>query len=117
MSRFGRGQVVLIPFPFTDLKSHKVRPAVIVSPHPTKRGDVIVAFISSVLPFNDVEASAVIIKITDKEFRKTGLKVSSVFRMDKLVTLHLSLMVRQLGSVSSSLQRKLDIALSAALGL
>jgi len=44
-----RGDVVLIPFPFTDLTGRKVRAAVIVSPNPVGT-DIILAFITSVVP-------------------------------------------------------------------
>src|ERR1700739_3473526 len=117
MTPFRRGDVVLVPFPFTDFKSHKWRPAVIVSPKVSRRGDVIVAFISSVLPFDKPEENAVVVESADAGFRKTGLKVSSVFRMDKLITLHFSLILRHMGHIPTSLQRKLDQALFKALGL
>ena len=42
-----RGDIVLLAFPFTDLSSHKTRPAVISESSET---DVVVAFISSVIP-------------------------------------------------------------------
>jgi len=41
-----RGDVVLVPFPFTDLSTDKMRPAVIVSADPQET-DVTIAFISS----------------------------------------------------------------------
>lgn len=44
-----RSDIILIPFPFTDLTSAKVRPAVVISSNPQEE-DVIVAFISSVIP-------------------------------------------------------------------
>ena len=117
MTPYRRGDVVLVPFPFTDFKSHKVRPAVIVSPKVSRRGDVIVAFISSVLPFDKPDESAVVLESSDPSFMKIGLKMSSVFRMDKLITLHFSLILRHMGHVPTSLQKKLDRALSKALGL
>ena len=45
-----KGDVVLIPFPFTDLTSSKTRPAVVVSDHAFEKetGDFTVAMITSV---------------------------------------------------------------------
>jgi mRNA interferase MazF len=47
--RLRRGDIVLVPFPFTDLTGQKVRPALVISPDPPGE-DVMVAFISSVVP-------------------------------------------------------------------
>ncbi|HLY62023.1 MAG TPA: hypothetical protein VKV95_14870 [Terriglobia bacterium] len=43
---FSKGEVVLLPIPFTDLTSRKVRPAVVVG-HSTFVGDLFVVPISS----------------------------------------------------------------------
>jgi mRNA interferase MazF len=47
--RFSRNEIVLLPIPFTDLTSRKVRPAVIVG-QAGRAGDLFVSPISSVLP-------------------------------------------------------------------
>lgn len=49
---FKRGDIVLVPFPFTDLSSTKQRPALIVSSDAlnTVRDDVLVAAITSQIP-------------------------------------------------------------------
>ena len=44
---YNRGAVVLLPFPFSDLSSAKVRPAVIVSPH-YPSDDLLVVAVTSV---------------------------------------------------------------------
>ncbi len=45
-----KGDVVLIPFPFTDLSSNKTRPAVIISIDEFEKqtGDITVAMITSI---------------------------------------------------------------------
>jgi mRNA interferase MazF len=45
MARFVSGQVVVVPFPFTDLSSAKVRPALVLAS--LSRGDVILCQITS----------------------------------------------------------------------
>lgn len=43
-----KGKIILLPFPFTDLTSAKLRPALVIY---EGEKDVIVAFISSKIPF------------------------------------------------------------------
>lgn len=93
---FRRRDIVLVPFPFTDLTRQKARPAVVVSSQSfnTSSPEVILAAISSKLPAipSDME---LIIRHGSVEFRSTGLRVSSVLRTAKLVTLKQSLIYRR----------------------
>ncbi|MBI4309768.1 MAG: type II toxin-antitoxin system PemK/MazF family toxin [Candidatus Omnitrophica bacterium] len=109
-----RGDIVLVPFPFTDLSSTKVRPAVIVSSDPQKN-DVIIAFISSVT--DNIHACDVLLKNSDPHFAITGLKKESVFKMDKILTIASILIARKLGHTHASFHPKLDQALKTALDL
>lgn len=113
--RLHRGAVVLVPFPFTDLTSQKVRPAVIVSSDPQEE-DVVVVFISSVLP-RHASANEFVLKNHHPDYPATGLKVSSVFKMRKLLTLHRSMILRYLGQLSASLQVEIDKRLALSLGI
>lgn len=54
-----KGKVVLIPFPFTDLTTAKLGPALVI--HEGKR-DVIVAFISSKISSESSDADILITK-------------------------------------------------------
>jgi len=49
ISRFGFGDLVLVPFPFTDQSGAKKRPAVIVSSHSynASRRDIVIMAITS----------------------------------------------------------------------
>ena len=110
-----RGDIVLVPFPFTDLSSRKVRPAVIISPDPQAE-DILLAFISS-SPLDKLASTDFLLESSHPDFPKTGLKKTSVFKLQKLLTLHHSVILRRLGSVSRNLQNELDRRLSIAAGL
>ena len=45
-----KGTIVLTRFPFTDFSSGKRRPAIVISAKNENKGDVIIVFISSVIP-------------------------------------------------------------------
>ena len=110
-----RGDIVLVSFPFTDLTSSKVRPAVIISADP-QGDDIVIAFISSVTskPLAKTEFS-----LTSKNsgFSSTGLKKDSVFKMGKLLTVSSVLVLRRLGRITPAIHKELDNLLKKALGL
>jgi mRNA interferase MazF len=91
-----RGTVVLAPFPFTDLSTGKRRPAIIVSKENPEKTDLIIAFISSIIP-ETISETDLIIKSTDKEFKQTGLHKASVIKLDKLLTIEKKLLVGEIG--------------------
>lgn len=64
------GDVVLVKFPFTDLVSSKVRPAIVIT---AKEADVIILGVFSKIPEN-IQESYFLIDETDDYFVKTGLK-------------------------------------------
>ena len=109
-----RGDIVLVPFPFTDLLNEKVGPAVVISM--VNDIDVSVAFLSSVIPKVPAEFDFVLPK-SHPDFSITGLKKSSVFKMNKVLTLERSIIVRRLGNVSPSIQKKLDTRFRLAFGI
>jgi len=111
-----RGDIVLVAFPFTDLTAEKLRPAVIASADP-QQTDVIIAFISSVVPPGGPSETDYLLKQDNPDFVRTGLKQTSTFRMRKLLTIERSKIVRRLGKASPATRRELDIRLRRAVGL
>ena len=76
-----RGDIVLIKFPFTDLTSTKVRPALIISNenYITTQNDVILTLITSNV--SKISPDDYFLDPNNPEFSKTGLKQASVFRV------------------------------------
>ena len=109
-----RGDIVLVRFPFTDLSSSKLRPAVVIAPE-NSCGDVILAFVSSVI--RDTQDTDFVLSESDKDFSKSGLKKTSVFKMGKIATLSKDAVYGRMGSVSPRLQKILDEKLRRALWL
>jgi mRNA interferase MazF len=110
-----RGDVVLTRFPFTDLSGSSVRPALVVSDG-LLGNDVILAGISSVIR-GTLPPTDVLVEPSHGEFAGTGLRLASVMRLHKIVTVERPMVVRRLGKIGSSLQSEVDRALPQALRL
>ncbi len=112
-----RGDIILISFPFTDLKTTKVRPAVVVSSdiinQNVNREDIIVAAISS----QTHKTGPLDILADPLQDGSLGLKRTSLVKADKIFTVSKSLAKRFLGSMPSHLVQLLNEKLSVALAL
>jgi mRNA interferase MazF len=96
------GEVVLVPFPFTDLSQTKVRPAACLAD--AGRGDWVLCQITS-RPYGDAKA----VPLDAPDFASGGLLVASFGRPGKLFTASAALMVRSVGRLNdAALQRILD---------
>ena len=102
-----KGKIVLISFPFTDLTSTKLRPALILYEN---EKDVVVAFISSRI--GKARSVDILFKENHSEFKQTGLKVASVVRLDKLATLSKELILGEIGEVGPKLKREINEKIS-----
>jgi mRNA interferase MazF len=97
------GKVVLVPFPFDDLSTTKVRPAVcLTGPIGTHR-HVIMAFITSRTPADLLETD-LILNSGQADFAMTGLRVTSTLRLHRLMTVTTVLIRRELGELSPRMQ-------------
>jgi len=83
-----KGDIVLIPFPFTDLTGNKNRPAVILI---ESEDDVTVCFITTQLKWQSEYDIAVQHTVLN------GLKKPSLIRLSKLATLDKELIIGRLG--------------------
>lgn len=111
-----RGDVILVPFAFTDLSTDKMRPAVIVSAD-SQETDVTIAFISSRVSPGGQSKTDYVLRQHDPGFKGTGLKKASTFKMRKLLTIEQTMVIRCLGRVTPTIQNQLDARLKRAIGL
>jgi mRNA interferase MazF len=89
------GDIILIPFPFSELKNVKVRPAVVITETEDKYRDLVVSAISSVVPSN-LSLREIIVK----ESKLNNLRVESVIKADRIMTLKREDKIAHLGRLS-----------------
>lgn len=107
---FNRGDVVLLPFPFTDLTTIKQRPAVVLSHEDFNRTheDVVVAAITSRVPARPAVED---VPLTQNEARAAHLLKLSVVKTAKLVTIDQRLIRKTLGQLPAPVNRKIQTKL------
>ena len=111
-----RCKVVLVTFPFDDLRATKVRPAVcLTDPIGTYR-HVVLAFISSRTPADLLETD-LILNSGQADFAMTGLRVTSTLRLHRLMTVTTALIRRELGGLSPRMQDEVANRLRRLFGL
>lgn len=102
------GAVVLIRFPFSDLSSSKLRPAVVLAD--VGRNDFILCQVTS-NPYADPDA----IELRDEHFDQGSLQRTSYVRPGKLFTANASLIVREVGRLKAEVRREIAEAISVIL--
>jgi len=101
-----RNDVVLLPIPFTDLSSSKVRPAIVVG-HGRWPGDLFVVPVTSQMANADLILN---------DWDKAGLNVPSGIK-GQICTVEVSLVRKVVGQISEQDQESLDGLLRKWLGL
>ena len=107
--------MVLVPFPFDDLTGSKVRPAVCLTDPVGPYRHVVLAFVTSRDP-DDLVETDVRLDPGRPDFPNTGLRVPSTLRTHRLMTVSTSLIVRELGVLSPTLQSLVARKLRALFG-
>jgi mRNA interferase MazF len=109
-------EIYLASFPFGDTAGTKLRPVLTLTEPVGPVPEVLVAYISSVIP-NVLLSSDIILDPTMAEHKSTKLKMRSALRLHKLATIHTSAMVRRLGNLSSTTISDVDQKLRMLLGI
>lgn len=106
MTTYRPGDVVLVPFPFTDLSTTKQRPAVILSSarFNRQRRDVVLAAITS---YTGGRIAWDEYLLDSTEQREAGLPRASLVKVGKIVTIEQTLLRRRLGRVPPATRAQL----------
>jgi mRNA interferase MazF len=94
-----KGDIILIPFPFTDLSGNKNRPAIVLV---DSDDDVVVTFLTTQLFW--LSEFDFMIEPSDLN----GLKKTSLVRLNKLATIDKDLIIGKLGSLDSHYEDLMD---------
>jgi mRNA interferase MazF len=95
-----------VPFPFDNLSSTKVRPAVCLTNPIGQYEHIILALITSKIPQTFLESDYVL-DLNHSDFQASGLRKASTIKLDHLMTLRKSMIQRELGQLSSQTQTEI----------
>ncbi len=109
-----RYKIVLVRFPFDDLSSTKVRPALCLTEVLGARRYVVVAFISSQVPLS-LEITDFVIDDQHADFAQTGLRTTSVVSLQRMLSVPENLILRELGVLPELLREQIKAKLAAIL--
>lgn len=93
MEKFIKGDIVVIPFPFSDLTGSKRRPAFVVTDLPDD--DIILCQITS-----NVKLDSSAIPVNNKNFVSGSLFVESFIRLNKIFTVDKNIILYKIGHLS-----------------
>lgn len=104
------GQIVLTPFPYTDLSGAKLRPVLMLRPA-SRYGDWLVCMVSSQLEqaeagFDEILTSA------DADFAASGLKAPSILRLSRLAVLDGALLAGSIGAIGNERLARVRVRLA-----
>ena len=94
------GEIYLAKFPFGDAPGMKIRPVLLLTDPVGVIPEILVAYISSVIP-PALLPSDLVLDPSTPEFYSTNLKSPSALRLHKLATIHCSSLARYLGTLDS----------------
>ena len=103
-----KGDIVLIPFPFTDLSGNKLSPAVILA---QTRLDLTVCFITTQLQWQ--EPTDLLLQPKNSN----GIKKPSLIRVSKIATLDKALALGKIGAIDNTEIKELNSKLKQLLQL
>ena len=105
-----RWDIVLTPFPFSDLSGQKVRPALVLFVD-EKQGDMVVAFLTSkVRRTGEYDVSVL-------KSEENGLRADSILCLSKLSTLDTRCAIGRIGTIEDQYRKKIHQNLHQIFGM
>jgi len=109
MLSYSKNEVILVRYPFSDLSGSKVRPAIVVNASHISQDVIIVPLTSKVSPLLAGEFLLA-------DWKAAGLNVASAAKRG-VYTVHQSLVIKSIGSLSATDASSLNNSLRDWLGL
>lgn len=109
MPNYLKNEVVLVRYPFSDLSSSKVRPAVVVNTSHSSQDVLIV-------PLTSKTSSLLAGEFVLTKWQQAGLNVKTAVKRG-IYTIHEKLVIKRVGKLSDADITKLDTSLRQWLGL
>ena len=106
------GDIILVPFPFTDQTTSKKRPAVVISSaaYNTERPDLIIMAVTS-----QIKPTAIIGEVIVQGWQEVGLLKPSAIK-PVITTIEKTLVIKTMGRLSEDDQKAMQQSLKAILG-
>ncbi len=96
-----KGDVIVLPFPFSDFSASKRRPAIVIAEG--EYGDVILCQITS-----KPKKGAETVELKDKDFQNGKLKITSYVRPRKIFTADLGLILYRAGKIKKEKAQEVE---------
>ena len=100
MGIFTKGDIVLFPFPYTDLSQRKLRPCLVLSDE--MREDIILCQITS----QQIQKDHHSIELKQSQIQEGNLMIDSYIRTNMIFTSHKSQILKKIGKIPDELYKK-----------
>ena len=115
MTGYKRGDIVLVPFPFTDFSTLKQRPALVISSDAFNRSreDVILVALTSQ---SNAASKGGNYAIKGAEQKRSGLLIEGVVLVGKIITIDQRLIRGKLGTLTPKVLEEISGRISKIIG-
>ena len=101
---FKKWEIVLVKFPFTDLKNYKLRPALVISNESFNNFDNIML----IWIFGNKWIEKYSFELKQEYLQNWKMNKKSYLRLQNIFTLHKSLIVKQIAVLNDDIFKKVD---------